>query len=233
MTAPSPPTVAPVPAGPFRMGSDEGRDNERPAHEVWVDAFALAIAPVTRAQYQRFLDASGHPPPRLWGDARFADPQQPAVAVSWFDAVAYCAWLSGALGRRYRLPTEAEREKAARGGAEGLAYPWGNDLPAGMDVRYRGDAVERPDPVGRSPANGYGLHNVADLVHEWCADWYDARYYEVSPARNPTGPDGGARRASRGGSWRHALKVTRCAHRSAILPDRQLADYGFRVALSV
>ena len=100
-----------------------------------------------------------------------------------------------------------------------------------MDPRYRGDDVERPDRVGRDPPNGYGLHNMGDLVHEWCSDWYDAGYYAVSPDRNPPGPAAGQRRASRGGSWRHAVKVTRCAHRSAILPDRQLTDYGFRVAL--
>ena len=225
----APETVA-IPAGAFRMGSDAGRANERPVHEVWVDAFELAVTPVTRAAYAHFLDATEHAPPRFWDDARFADARQPAVAVSWHDAVAYCAWLSQATGDAWRLPTEAEREKAARGGEEGLAYPWGDGLPDGMDVRYRGDAVERPDPVGQGPANGYGLHNMADLVHEWCADWYDADYYAVSPPRNPTGPDAGPRRASRGGSWRHAVKVTRCAHRSAILPDRQLHDYGFRVA---
>ena len=232
-TAPTAPRVVDIPGGVFLMGSDTGRANERPAHGVWVDTFALAVCPVTRAEYGCFLDTTGHPPPRYWEDARFADPEQPAVAVSWLDAVAYCDWLSAALGAVCRLPTEAEREKASRGGEGGREYPWGNELPDWMDPHYRGDDVERPERVGQDPANGYGLHNTADLVHEWCADWYDADYYEVSPERNPLGPDEGVRRASRGGAWRHAVKVARCAHRSAILPDRQLSDYGFRVALTV
>jgi formylglycine-generating enzyme required for sulfatase activity len=224
------PVCVDIPGGAFRMGDDEGRANERPAHEVWVDAFALARCPVTRREYGVFLHATGHRPPRYWEDVRFTDPEQPAVAVSWLDAVAYCDWLSAELGAVYRLPTEAEREKAARGG-NGREYPWGDDLPDWMDPRYRGDDVERPDRVGQDPVNGYGLHNMGDLVHEWCGDWYEADYYAVSPARNPTGPASGQRRASRGGSWRHAIKVTRCAHRSSILPDRQLSDYGFRVTL--
>ena len=228
---PAVPEVALIPEGRFRMGSDRGRANEAPAHDVRVDAFALALRPVTRLEYQSFLDASGHPPPRSWGDERFADPEQPAVAVSWFDAVAYCGWLSAELDAAFRLPTEAEREKASRGGMEDREYPWGDGPPGWMDPRYRGDDVERPDRVGRDPPNGYGLHNMGDLVHEWCSDWYDAGYYAVSPDRNPRGPAAGQRRASRGGSWRHAVKVTHCAHRSAILPDRQLTDYGFRVAL--
>jgi formylglycine-generating enzyme required for sulfatase activity len=224
------PRLVQIPAGAFRMGDDGGRQNERPAHTVWTDEFSLATTPVTRAEYQLFLDATAHEPPRFWGDERFADPQQPAVAVSWFDAVAYCDWLTTRAGTRYRLPTEAEREKAARGGHEGLNFPWGDDVPTWMDVTYHGDNVERPNLVAQDRANGFGLHNMGDLVHEWCADWYDAQYYETSPATNPGGAEQGQRRASRGGSWRHAIKVTRCSHRSAILPDRQLADYGFRVA---
>lgn len=214
------------------MGDDDGRPNERPARQVTVDAFRIAAAPVTRDQYQRFLQASGHEPPRYWHDPRFQHPQQPVVAVNWYDAVAYCDWLTSIVAEQtFRLPTEAEREKAARGGRQDQAYPWGDDLPDWMDVVYRGDAVERPDQVAQDPPNDFGLHNMADLVHEWCADWYDAKYYETGPADNPPGPEQGPRRVSRGGSWRHAVKVTRCAHRSAIMPDRQLSDYGFRVAV--
>jgi sulfatase modifying factor 1 len=222
-------TFVTIAAGEFRMGDDAGRPNEGPAHQVWVDAFRLAITPVTRAQYQRFLDASGHTPPRFWQDPRFADPQQPAVAVSWLSATTYCQWLSSQ-GCHFRLPSEAEREKAARGGRQGQGFPWGNEAPTWMDIHYEGDETARPDCVGQDPANDFGLHNMADLVHEWCADWYDAGYYAQSPQRNPLGPEVGERRASRGGSWRHAIKITRCAHRSAILPDRELPDYGFRLA---
>lgn len=214
------------------MGDDLGRPNERPARTVWVDAFRIAAVPVTRGDFQLFIDATDHTPPRYWADERFADPQQPVVAVSWFDAVAYCDWLSETgSGQAFRLPTEAEREKAARGGRQGQAFPWGDELPEWMDVTYRGDAVERPAQVAHDQPNDFGLHNMADLVHEWCEDWYDAKYYVDGPLRNPRGADEGPRRASRGGSWRHSVKVTRCAHRSAILPDRQLSDYGFRIAV--
>jgi formylglycine-generating enzyme required for sulfatase activity len=226
------PELAVVAAGAFLMGSEEGQKNERPIHQVWVDAFAIGIYPVTNREYARFLEATRHPPPLVWADPRFNHLDQPVVAVSWFDAVAYCGWLSAVSAKPYRLPTEAEREKAARGGVEGRRFPWGDDLPGWMDPHYRGDAVERPDLVGQDPPNGYGLHNMADLVHEWCRDWYAPGYYQVSPERDPQGPPEGESRASRGGSWRHQIKVTRCAARSSIPPDRAFTDYGFRVALS-
>jgi formylglycine-generating enzyme required for sulfatase activity len=102
-----------------------------------------------------------------------------------------------------------------------------------MDPYGRGEAFETPDLVGQDPPNGYGLHNMGDLVHVWCSDWYAADYFRWSPPRDPQGPARGVRRASRGGSWRHRIKVTRCAARSSLPPDRTFTDYGFRVALSV
>ncbi len=90
-----------------------------------------------------------------------------------------------------------------------------------------------PEPVGHGAANGYGLHNMCDNVHEWCSDWYSANYYAISSERNPRGPEAGERRASRGGSWRHHVKMSRCAARSSIPPGFQYADYGFRVACEV
>lgn len=224
-----------IPAGAFLMGSEdsESRENERPVHQVWVATFALAIYPVTNQEYTRFVEATGHRAPKGWKEERFSHPQQPVVAVSWFEAVAYCKWLSQMTGKSYRLPTEAEREKAARGGMEGAKYPWGNDLPAWLNPYGRGDAFEQPDLVGQDPPNGYGLHNMGDLVHEWCSDWYAEDYYRISPTKNPQGPPSGERRASRGGAWRHKIKVARCAARSSIPPDRTFTDYGFRVALSV
>lgn len=162
----------------------------------------------------------------------FTHPNQPVVAVSWFDVVAYCTWLSQITGSPYRLPTEAEWEKASRGGIEGQRFPWGSDLPDWMDPYCRDHTVEQPNVVGQDPANGYGAHNMGDLVHEWCKDWYASDYYRNSPDRNPQGPTNGVRRASRGGSWRHSIKVTRCAARSSIPPNRTFTDYGFRVAMS-
>ena len=225
------PAMVAVPAGCFLMGSDADSDNERPAHRVWVDAFQLAACQVTNAEYARFLSATNHTPPQ-WNDANFNHPQQPVVAVSWFEAVAFCDWVSQGTGRRFRLPTEAEWERAARGGDEGKLYPWGDAPPQslpGYEVRWQ----TGPEQVGRYSPNRFGLYDICENVHEWCSDWYDPGYYAQSPERNPRGPDSGTRRASRGGSWRHHIKVTRCGARSSIPPQFQYADYGFRVACDV
>jgi formylglycine-generating enzyme required for sulfatase activity len=211
------------------MGCDTGRDDEKPAHSVWVDAFELAAFQTTNAEYARFLEQTHHPAPLLWSDSNFNHPEQAVVAVSWFDAVAYCEWLCNRFGKGYRLPTEAEWERAARGGIEGEMYPWGNAAPEELPD-YASRWKSGPEPVGRYSPNPYGLYNLGDNVHEWCADWYDADYYSVSPNRNPPGPPAGSRRASRGGSWRHHVKVTRTAARSSIPPEFKYADYGFRVA---
>jgi len=218
-----------IPEGYFQMGCDAGRDDEKPAHRVWVDSFELAAYQTTNAEYARFLQDTSHPLPALWKDANFADPALPVVAVSWFDAVAFCDWLSRASGKHYRLPSEAEWERAARGGVEGQTYPWGNCAPEEIP-NYASRWKWGPEPVGLYPPNAYGLFNLGDNVHEWCSDWYDAAYYAVSPERNPQGPSSSSRRASRGGSWRHQIKVTRTAARSSIPPELKYADYGFRVA---
>jgi formylglycine-generating enzyme required for sulfatase activity len=224
--------MVPVPAGWFWMGSEAGPDNERPVHRVWVDAFELGAYQVNNAAYAVFLAATGRPAPRCWEQPQFNLPEQPVVGVSWFEAVAYCEWLSAAQGRRYRLPTEAEWERAARGGVEGRLYAWGDDPPQLLsDYALRWQ--EGPEPVGDLFPNPYGLYNMGDNVHEWCADWYHAEYYAASPERNPHGPEGGTRRVSRGGSWRHRVKVSRVAARSSISPAFQYADYGFRVAADI
>jgi formylglycine-generating enzyme required for sulfatase activity len=223
------PRLAAIPAGWFTMGCSSGRDDEKPQHRVWVDAFELAVCQVTRAEYARFLAATRHPLPPFWDDPALQDPRQPVVGPSWYDAMAYCQWLSTASGRTHRLPTEAEWERAARGGVEGALYPWGNAAPETLPDYARRWATG-PEAVALYAPNSYGLFNMCDNVHEWCADWYEARYYERSPQRNPRGPEQGSRRSSRGGSWRHHVKVSRCAARSSIPPEFKYADYGFRVA---
>src|SRR4029077_3530428 len=211
------------------MGCEAGRDDERPVHRVWVDAFELGAYQVMNAEYGCFVAATGAAEPMHWKDANFSDPRMPVVSVSWHEAANYCEWLSAATGKYYRLPSEAEWERAARGGVERLLYPGGyGEQETFPDYAMRWKLG--PEPVGLYAANAYGLYNLGDNVHEWCADWYGDGYYARSPERNPQGPASGSRRASRGGSWRHHIKVTRTAARSSIPPEFKYADYGFRVA---
>jgi formylglycine-generating enzyme required for sulfatase activity len=223
------PMLVLIPEGWFHMGSDQGQDNEKPIHRVWVDAFHLAAQQVTNSDYGHFLETTGTGPPPFWNDPKFDHPQQPVVAVSWFDAAKYCEWLGGLTGQRYRLPTEAEWERAARGGVEERVFPWGDAPPESLPD-YAARWKNGPHPVARYAPNAFGLYDISENVHEWCSDWYQADYYAISPERNPPGPDTGDRKASRGGSWRHHVKVTRCAARSSIPPHFQYADYGFRLA---
>jgi formylglycine-generating enzyme required for sulfatase activity len=220
-------TLVSIPAGWFWMGSEGRYSWESPRHQVWIDAFAIAKTPVTRGEYARFLAETGHAEPAGWADPRFSLENQPVVGVSWFAAIAYCEWFSSGKSETYRLPTEAEWEKACRGGVENAEYAWGNESPEALDY-FRSDWTA-PRPVGEWRSNGYGLFNMGDNVHEWCSDWYAENYYSVSPERNPTGPESGTRRVSRGGSWRHQIKASRAAHRSSLPPGFAYTDYGFRV----
>jgi len=223
------PTLVAIPEGWFWMGSNTGQDNERPLHRVWVDAFRLAAHQVTNREYEHFLRATASQSPPQWNDPNFNHPEQPVVAVSWFDAMKYCEWLNAATSRHYRLPTEAEWERAARANMERKLFPWGDAPPESLpdyETRWK----LGPELVGRYAPNAFGLYDISENVHEWCSDWYQADYYAVSPERNPRGPETGERRSSRGGSWRHHIKVTRCAARSSIPPEFHYADYGFRLA---
>jgi formylglycine-generating enzyme required for sulfatase activity len=229
------PEMIVIPACKFLMGCETGAANERPPHRVWVDRFAIGRTAVTNRLYRIFLEETGRPAPPGFSDVRFnpldqwAD--QPATSVSWFDAAGYCAWLHERTSKPYRLPTEAEWERAARGGLEAKLYTWGDEPPR---TQPRHDELWRtgPERVGGRPPNGCGLYDISENVHEWCADWYDAGYYAVSPSRNPPGPSAGIRRASRGGSWRHQIKIACVAARSSLPPEYQYSDYGFRCALS-
>ena len=207
-----------IPGGAFLMGQNDGRDEERPAHRVTVAPFRLCRFQVTNADYAAFR-------PFAYDCA-----EKPVTSVSWFDAVDFCGWLAARWNLPVRLPTEAEWEFAARGGVEGKLYPWG-DAPPTARPAYASRWIEGPEPIATAEPNGYGLFDMCENVHEWCSDWYDPRYYEVSPTDNPRGPEQGTRRASRGGAWRHHIKLSRCAARSSIPPEFRYADYGFRVAV--
>lgn len=192
-------------------------------------AFRLARTVVRREQYAAFLEDTGRPAPELWNEPAFCHPQQPVVATTWKDAVAYCDWLAVCLGQPVRLPTEAEWERAAKADRE-VQFPWGDDSPESLPD-YSERWLEGPEPVDAYPSrHPWNLQGLCENVHEWCADFYGADYYSESPREDPQGPATGRRRASRGGAWRHAIKVCSCGHRSSIPPDRSYSDYGFRVA---
>lgn len=217
-----------VEGGAFYMGGGP-RDNENPRHLVRLCPFRLARTPVTRADYQRFLDETHHPAPPFWSEPAFAHPAMPAVGPSWDDATAFCAWASARSATRVRLPTEAEWEHAARAGRDVL-YPWGDEPPEALPD-YARRWLDGPEPVDAYPSlHPLGFLGLGENVHEWCSDWFDPGYYLVSPEQDPQGPAAGFRRSSRGGSWRHQVKVSRCAARSAIPPAMRYADYGFRLA---
>jgi formylglycine-generating enzyme len=227
------PSLVRIPEGWFLMGSNSGQECERPVHHVWVDSFLLAATQVTNTEYERFLRGTSAMPPPFWNDPNFNHPQQPVAGVSWHEAARYCEWLTAETGRHFRLPTEAEWERAARGDLEQKQFPWGDDLPQ-LLPDYDNRWLTGPARVAHYAPNAFGLYDIGDNVHEWCSDWYDPNYYAISPERNPQGPDQSPmkpqRKSSRGGSWRHHIKVARCSARSSIPPEFQYADYGFRVA---
>ncbi len=233
MTLEANPDIVVIPESFFLMGSEHGQENERPCHRIWVDRFALGKFPVTNREYKVFVAETQAAASPFWSDPMFAADDQPVVGVNWHDATACCRWLSQRTGKEFRLPSEAEWERAARGKLEGALYPWGDEPPserpyAGCDPKTGG-----PARVGANEPNDFGLYDMSEGVHEWCADFYDYNYYRYSPERNPQGPASGQRRVSRGGSWRHRIKFSRCAARSSLPPSFKYADYGFRVALTL
>src|SRR5262249_33919684 len=155
------PGVVRIPEGWFWMGCETGRDDEKPVHRVWVDGFEIGVYQVTNEEYAHFLAATGALAPPFSKNANFNHPKMPVTAVSWEEGVAYCEWLSRASGKVYRLPTEAEWERAARGGTEGSLYPWGDALPE-MVPDYGKRWRAGPEPVGRYAANAYGIYNLGD-----------------------------------------------------------------------
>jgi formylglycine-generating enzyme required for sulfatase activity len=199
----------------------------------FADTRAAAAAPWWRQVFGADWRHPEGPQSNLDGRA-----DHPVVHVSWNDARAYCAWT------RTRLPTEAEWEYAARGGAT-TSFPWGDDLEPDGEHRmnvFQGtfpahntgaDGYAGTAPVGAFPPNGFGLYNVTGNVWEWCADWYDAGYYARSPRENPAGPETGEQRVIRGGSYLCHLSYCRryrVASRHANSPDSSTGNMGFRVA---
>ena len=198
-----------IPAGKFQMGmlendTAEWIKNTHPVHTVELDTFSIDTYEVTIKQYKEFVSATGHRPLPDWVNKYSPTDNHPVVGVSWYDANTYAKWMGK------RLPTEAEWEYAARGGLRGKRYVWGNSQPSGTECNYadkNADPVLRQidkgyhwsdlniddgyaytAPVGNYFSNGYGLHDMAGNIYEWCADWFDENYYSRSPTRNPEGP---------------------------------------------
>ena len=217
-----------VPGGTFVLGSLDGRPDEQPVRRVPVASFRLGRIPVSNAQYAPFLaesDAAAEPP--WWRDPAFSACDQPVVGITWFEAVAFTTWLSQRLGGRWRLPAEAEWERAMRGGHEGASTCWGGAIP--RDEIPEGKLVG-PWPLGKGTPNAFGLCDPGTVVHEWCKDEYRGYGDEPACMEVPAPPE---RRSSRGGSWRHRQRWSPPSARSSLPPSMRYADYGFRVLREV
>ena len=239
-----------IPAGKFWMGREHstkrdadnnnprGWRDDRPANLVYLDAFYLDKYEATNADYARFLEATGGKAPWHWPKGKIPDGEekQAVFNVNWFEATAFCTWVGK------RLPTEAEWEKAARGGLDRKIYSWGdyaNDAGYAPGGIFTGNAVAVPAAVGRNKAaavgtlapNGYGLYDMIGNVIEWTNDWYDHDYYTFMPRVNPKGPETGLYRSVRGGGWAEGRgEKLANFYRNFSDPETRSSTIGFRCA---
>jgi formylglycine-generating enzyme required for sulfatase activity len=219
-----------IPAGSFIMGCDpkleKCEEDETPAHKVTIaKAFYMGKFEVTQAQWQS-----------ITGDQNArADPKtanNPQAHVSFDDAQAFIAKLAAKeKTTKYRLPTEAEWEYAARAGSKD-AWLCGNDSVC-LDrfAWYAANAKGEPRPVGQKAPNGFGLYDIFGNLDEWTADWYDYAYYAISPAADPKGASDGYSRVLRGGGYLYGADGLRSASRNSATPDARHNDFGFRLVL--
>jgi formylglycine-generating enzyme required for sulfatase activity len=238
------PEMVLVAAGQFTMGSDPRRDpaaadEEQPQHVLDLPDVYLSRTPVTNAHYRAFVLSTGRRTPGHWPRGRPRHGEHPVVNVSWHDAVAYCRWLSGATGRPYRLPSEAEWEKGARGSA-GSIYPWGDGWdPDHCNARQGGGG--RPTPVDAYPngASPYGLLDMAGNVWEWTRSLWGAgwlapefRYpYASTDGREDASAGDPISRVVRGGAYDNGPRLVRCAARGRVYPLLASKYVGFRVCV--
>jgi len=238
-------TMIYIPAGEFTMGSQEVEDDEKPPHQVYLDGYWMGKYEVTIRQYLQFArDTGSHFPKWLEKGNEYnietgtndyykefvADETCPVVGIYWKDAMAYCDWLSQQTGLKFKLPTEAQWEQAARG-TDGRPYPWGDREPDGTLANFNYN-IRKTTPVGSYPsgASPYGLLDMAGNVWEWCRDWYDEDYYANSPQKNPMGPASGSFRVIRGGGWYDYAGSLHCAYRFSFNADVRDGFLGFRLS---
>ena len=237
------PSMVSIPAGEFWMGRthvwllDELSMNlnlrldDQPAHLVSLATFDMDPYEVTNDDYRGFVDATGHRRPYHWVDGQ-VPPERgrfPVYNVSWSDASAYCGWTGK------RLPTEAEWERAARGGSEMTMFPWGDDLRPRTGGQSRTLArfgrANGPVEVGSFPPNGFGLYDMTGNVWEWVQDWYQRGYYPISPDDDPAGPETGTYRVMRGGGWSDGdERILALHYRNFTDPEHRTVTIGFRCA---
>jgi formylglycine-generating enzyme required for sulfatase activity len=229
-----------VDGGSFQRGSNTGSRDESPRHLIELSPFAIDVHPVTNEQFVRFLEVMGGEKDgnnsdmihlkdsrikRTGGQVSIESgySKHPVVGVSWYGAAAYAKWVGK------RLPTEAEWEAAACGGVETPIYPTGSVIERNQANFFSSDTTA----VGSYPANALGLFDMAGNVYEWCQDWYDYQYYDMSvqEPNNPQGPVQGVYRVLRGGCWKSLKDDLRCAHRHRNNPGTMNRTYGFRCAV--
>ncbi|MBI1925884.1 formylglycine-generating enzyme family protein [Candidatus Poribacteria bacterium] len=246
-----PPDMALILAGEFEMGDNfnEGNSDERRVHTVYIDAFYMDVHEVTVGEYRAFIQATGYQAPDWKRVAEYSPTDQhPMINVSWYDATAYCRWANK------RLPTEAEWEKAARGGLVGKRYPWGDEDPDGTQCNFAdkntdyswsnrkvNDGYQYTAPVEKYTPNGYRLYDMAGNVWEWCMDEYQSDFYAKSPKQNPVAggvitlvnndfTDIKTARVLRGGSWSVNPDTLCVAGRYRGVPSLRNDVVGFRCA---
>ncbi len=224
-----------IPAGVFKMGNQEGegRTDEWPQREIYLDEFMIDQVEVTNERYMKFVQATGHRnPPNPYGNGPLMSAKGiedlPVVQVTWYDSKTYCAWA------KKRLPTEAEWEKAARG-TDGRKFPWGNDPATSKRTNFDREWSDQKTlyPVGSLPGGDspYGVKDMSGNAREWVSDWYDADYYQHASEHNPQGPDKkGIVRSIRGGSWHSPIGDIRASARGKGGFALQTHGTGFRCA---
>ncbi|WP_169738214.1 formylglycine-generating enzyme family protein [Maridesulfovibrio frigidus] len=217
-----------VPAGCFQMGSNSGEDDEKPIHEVCVNSFWMGKHEVTNAQYRKFKSSHESKSKSIGNMGNSLNGNtQPVVQVSWQDATSYANWLSSKGHGKFRLPTEAEWEYAARGGDNNHKYAGGNNEDT-VSWYYQNSA-ERTHSVGTKLRNGFGLFDMSGNVYEWCEDWYDKNAYSKHSRKDPIYRSEGDVHVIRGGSWLNGPSTLRSASRRKCNSSFRYNLLGFRL----